>query len=140
VCHTVKYLKAFHWGRLQPHSQNIRLGVKWLPQMNALAYLSSSSATKKKSFTTLLPGVNVIKPFSLSLTRRANKLECLSQQAFVDLSNILRVRPGVYRRVKHLKVFHWGRLQLHSLGEKWLPGLNALASFASSSAMKKNVL
>ena len=33
--------------------------------------------TKEKSFITLTPGVNVIKLFSLLLTKRPNKLGCL---------------------------------------------------------------
>jgi hypothetical protein len=33
---------------------------------------------EKKSFVTLAPGVNIIKPFSMSLTAGTNKLERLS--------------------------------------------------------------
>jgi hypothetical protein len=46
-----------------------------LPGSNTLAYLASSSATKKKSFITLTPGLNVIKLFFSSLTLRVLKLK-----------------------------------------------------------------
>jgi hypothetical protein len=50
-----------------------------LPDTNTLAYLASSSATKEKSFTTLTASVKAkIKLlFSMLLTKRPNKLECL---------------------------------------------------------------
>jgi hypothetical protein len=50
-------------GKLLVLPANVRLDWKVLPDTNTLAYLTSSSATKKKSFTTLTSGANVIKLF-----------------------------------------------------------------------------
>jgi hypothetical protein len=55
---------------------------KGLPGTNTLAYLASSSATKKKSFITLTPGVDVRKLFFLVTE---NKLGCLSSKNIFGL-------------------------------------------------------
>ncbi len=50
-------------GLLWPCPQILRPNWKGFIRTNTVAYMASSSATKEKSFITLTPGVNVIKPF-----------------------------------------------------------------------------
>ncbi len=75
-----------HWGR------NV-------PRENALAYLLSASVTKKKSFVTLIQGVNVTKPFSLSPMKKTNKLERSFLKAFSNSANFCEYGLGL----KHTK-------------------------------------
>ncbi len=51
-------------GSLMILSPNIRLGCKDLSGINALAYLSATSVTKKKSLLGSTHGANVIKLFT----------------------------------------------------------------------------
>ncbi len=57
-------------GKLLVLSTNVRLD--WKVNMNALAYLASSSATKEKSFITMTPSVKVIKHLFLVTDGAAN--------------------------------------------------------------------
>ncbi len=57
---------------------NIRQGRKCLPGIDGISHLVSLLMTMKGSCIRLIPGVNVIKLFPSSLTRRPNKLEDLS--------------------------------------------------------------
>ncbi len=50
-----------------------------------------------------LPGVNVLKFFSPSQTKRPNKLKYLLQGSFSAKCNFLRIRPGAYSKGEYLK-------------------------------------
>ncbi len=100
-------------------TQNIRLGWKSLVETNTLAYYKnlstkkfykicsrlSSVRTKRRSQSKMAKrsGANVTKLFCLQFTDFRNKLECLSLASLSSLFYCLRVRPGAYSRVDHLK-------------------------------------
>ncbi len=69
-----------------------------IPEMNDLAYLASSSVTKKKSFITLTPGGggDVVKLF-LSLAVIPTKLDRLSSAGLFK-SSLISVRKACQRQ------------------------------------------
>jgi hypothetical protein len=95
-------------GRLVALSTNIRLGWKGLSVTNTLAYYQHWQITAVKSFITSSPRANVLKLFSLELTSRPNKLECLSLASLFSLSNVCGYGQEA---TQDGGPFHSGRLQ-----------------------------
>jgi hypothetical protein len=58
-----KHLKGAPIGLALALLSNSKMGWKGFPKTNTLPYQASSSAMKEKSFITLTPGPEVIKPF-----------------------------------------------------------------------------
>jgi hypothetical protein len=79
------------------------------------------------------PGTNVIKLFTTVIVKFYNKLERLSLAGLSSLFYCLRVRPGAYPRVEHLKDVSLGQApSLPARTEqswKGLPVANALAYY-----------
>jgi hypothetical protein len=69
----MEYLSVLLYGRLP----TLYSHWKGLSEPNSLAYMAYSSVTKNKCFVILSRVLNGIKPFSLSLMKRPNKLEVL---------------------------------------------------------------
>jgi hypothetical protein len=70
------------------HAGNFLTWLK-MPVANTLAYLTAESMTNYKSLITMTPVINVTKHFSLTLTKRPNKLECLSLAILCSLFGII---------------------------------------------------
>ncbi len=88
-----------------------------------------------KSSITLAPGVSVISIFSLSLTKRSNKLSHLSFTSFSSLVYYWQVRPVVI-----LGLTLTGFITNIRLGCKSLQVTNGLAYLTSSSVTPKKVV